>query len=127
MRLCIEQGPFGNRAAGHLLKAERLRAELGLIGAVELGLAALVFDGIGRLAVPRFVKLDEIGDAGELQAAAGKRQSVDAPNAAREASARLIDAGMKHAPFRGETVFLPQPLDMNQRRLPQAIDCVLEC
>ena len=65
--LGIEQRALRHGAAGHLLQAERLRAELHLVGAVELRLAALVFDGICRLAIRPGAELDQIGDAREVQ------------------------------------------------------------
>ena len=51
--LAVEQRAFGNRPPGHLLETQPLRAELRLVGAMRLGLAALEFDGIGRLDAAR--------------------------------------------------------------------------
>ena len=50
LRLAVEQRALGHRASGHLLQAQRLGAELHLVGAMQLGLAALEFDGKGGLA-----------------------------------------------------------------------------
>ena len=45
---------------------------------------------------------------------------------ARIAGAGLVCRRMQHASFGGEAVLLPHPLDMDERRLPQAIDGMLE-
>ena len=125
-RLAVEQRALGNGAPGHLLETQSLRAELRLVGAMRLGLAALEFDGIGRLDVARAMELDDVGDAGEAEPARGERHGGDAADAARIAGAGLVRPRMQHTPLGGEAVLLPHPLDMDERRLPQAIDGVLD-
>jgi hypothetical protein len=47
---------------------------LHFIGAVQLGLAALVLHRIGRFSIPTGAELDEIGDASQIEAPARQRQ-----------------------------------------------------
>ena len=101
-------------------------AELHLVGAMRLGLAALVFDGVGRLDAVRPMEFDDVGDARDPEPARRERESGNAPDAARISAAGFVGRGMEHPALGGEAVLVPHPLDMDERRLPQAVDRVLE-
>ena len=88
-RLAVEQRALGHRTSGHFFQAQRLGAELHLVGAMALRLAALVFDRKGGLAAVAAAEFDEIGDAREVEPAGGERQRRDAAHAARLARAGL--------------------------------------
>ena len=97
-----------------------------LIRPVEFGLAAFVLDRISAFAIGICAKLDEVGDTGEVQPTAGKRQRHDTAQAPTPAVGRFVSYLMQNAPLRGEAVLFPQPLDMDQRRLPHAINRMLQ-
>jgi hypothetical protein len=127
-RLAIKQRAFTDWTTDHFLETQGLRAKLRFVRAMRLGLAALIFDRIRRLlSFRRPVELDDVGQSHESQPPRGERHRRDAPKPTRVPRARLLSRGVEDAPLGGEAVLLPQPLDMDERRLPEAIDAMLEC
>ena len=124
--LGIEQRTLWDRTAGHFLKTQRLRAKLHLVGAVQLGLAALVFDGKGGLSVRTGNELDQIGSAGQVQPPTGQRQGQNPPHPARLAGSALVSHRVQHVALGGKAVLGPEPFQMDQRGLPQAINRMLQ-
>lgn len=61
------RAPLDRGPAEHLLRADRLRAELNLIGVVGLGAAALIFDREGLDAVEAVVQFDGVGLASDTK------------------------------------------------------------
>ena len=112
--------------ARHVLQTQALRAELHFIGAVELGLAAFEFDGERGLDAVAGGELHEIGDACDVQPSRGQRQRGDAPDAALRPAHGFVGMDMQRLALGGESIFRPEPFEMNQRRLPQAIDGMLQ-
>jgi hypothetical protein len=82
LRLAVEQRTLGHRAAGHFFQAQRLGAELDLVGAMQLRLAALVFDRERRFAIGARMEFNHVGDAGDVEAQAGEGQRSDTTHAA---------------------------------------------
>ena len=93
---------------------------------MELGAPRLIFNRKRRLAVGAFAELDEIGDAGEAETPARQRHGVDPATLLAVRAPCSSTRVMHDAAFGGETIFLPQPLDMDQRGLTQTIDRVLK-
>ena len=137
-RLPVKQRPRRHGGAQHLLQAHRLRAELHPIRVVALGLAAFVLHG-ERHAVPgaelrvlsaegrrRRPELDHVGFAEQPELARPHRRS--ALRAATVAALRPPGVGplVQVPALDGELVLRPEPLDMNQRALPRAIQQMLQ-
>nr|WP_296450070.1 hypothetical protein [Phenylobacterium sp.] len=103
--LAVEQRAFGHRSIERFLQADGLGAELHLVGAVALGLAALVLDRERRRRAA--VQLHDIGLARHAQ---GERAKL---NAARDAhpgpalSASGVDLGVQQPPFRRGAILRP--------------------
>ena len=93
---------------------------------MQLGLAALVFDRKGSFAIGAGREFDQIGHAGQVQSLRGQRQRQDPTDAARLAAAALVGHGMQHIALGRKSVLGPDPFKVDQRRLPQAIDRMLQ-
>ena len=124
-RLAIKQRAGGNALPRHLFEAQALRAKLHLVRPVLLGLAALELHRKGRLAIRPRVKFHEIGDPDEVQPLAGERQRRNPPHTLDPPHATTIGGEMQNVALGGEPVVRPQALQMDQSRLPQAVDGVL--
>src|SRR6202034_2803339 len=74
----------------------------------------------GGFAVRAGAKFDQIGDAGNVQARAGKRQRRDPAHAAALARTRLMGHVVQDTPLGGEAVLRPNALDMDECGLAQA-------
>ena len=96
------------------------------IGTVQLGLAALVLHRIGRFPSPIGAKLDEIGDASQIEAPARQRQCHHPADGATFPIGGVMRNIMQDPSLGREAVLLPLPLDMDQCGLTQAIDRMLE-
>src|SRR5690606_33410335 len=81
---------------------------------------------IGRLAARAGMKLDKVGDAGNAKAGGAEREPRLAPHAARLAAFSTVGDLVQHAALGREPVLRPQPLQMDEGRLSQAIDGVLQ-
>jgi hypothetical protein len=71
------------------------------------------------------MEFDDVRDPRHPEPARGERQCGHTPNAARISADWLLGGGMEDSALRGKAIFLPQPLNMDERSLPQAIDGVL--
>src|ERR1700730_12931618 len=125
--LGIENCALRHRPPGHLFETKALGAELHLICAVTLDLASFELDGVRRLSVRARAELDEVGNACHSQAARDERQTHDPTYATGSAGTRLMRRQMQHLAFCSQSVLGPKPFEMDQRRLAEAIDCVVEC
>ena len=65
-------------------------------------------------------------DYGDVETKAGERQRGHAAHAAAFPRARLMGHVMQHAALGGEAIFGPDPLDVDERGLAQAVDGVLK-
>jgi hypothetical protein len=63
----IVQRTFRNRVFCHFLKAQGLGTKLHLIGAMQFGLAAFVFDRERALSLGAIDELHQIGHPGQVQ------------------------------------------------------------
>ena len=101
-------------------------AELHLVGAVRLGPAQLVLDRERHRPARRAVQLDQIGDADQAQGRGAQRHAGDAAHALALLLRRLVHPVVREASLGGQRILGPDPLDVNQRALPRAIQPVLQ-
>jgi hypothetical protein len=93
---------------------------------VQFRLAALVFDGKGLLAATGpGLELDEIGNAGQVQPCRSEWHRMHPPHTAPLAAANLVGHRMQDLALGSEPVFVPKPFKVDERRLAQAIHCML--
>jgi hypothetical protein len=122
--LAIKQGTLAHFAAEHLLQADRLGAELHLVGPVRLGLSALVFDREGSRRAAR--KFNDVGQSGDAERQRAQRQPAHDPNARPALGPPRIDPLMQDAALGSGAVLRPQALDMDQGALPRAEQLMLQ-
>jgi hypothetical protein len=124
--LAIEEGAFPDGRLEHLLQAERLRAELHLVGTMRLGAAALV---LGRMRTPAPAapdQLDHVRDARNPQPVGAERHAVHGAHAGTRGHRRLLSALVQQTPLGGQHVLGPRALDVDQRALSRAEQVVLQ-
>ena len=122
--LAVKQGAFRHLAAEHLLQADRLGAELNLVGAMCLGFAAFVLDREGaRRTAGEF---DDVGDTRDAERQRAQRQPAHDPHPRPALWPARIDPLMQDAALGGGAVLRPQAFDMDQGALPRAEQLMLQ-
>lgn len=134
-RLAIEQRAARNRAAEHLLEADRLRAELHRVAVVFFRFAALIFYR-KRLPASRFARQRAAGlaamkfhDIRLPRQAEPRRRERHAPRRNHVAALfapRLMHPLVQDISQRRQTVLLPRLFDMNQGALTRAKQIMLQ-
>ena len=125
-RLTVEQGTAWHGLTAHGLQAQRLCAQLHLVGAMCLGATPLVFDRKSLLAALRLAKLDHVGHACQTKLGMGQRQRADTAHPRPPLCAPRIHPLMQDPPLSGLRVLDPQLLQMDQCALPRAVQVVLQ-
>ena len=120
--LAVEKRAFRHRLAQHFFEAQRLGADLHFVAPVGFGMAALVFDGVGRGAV----EFDDVRLADEAQPQRPQRQIPRDAHIAANFVPGGMDMVVSQPPFGRETVLAPGLFDVDQRALPLAIQQVLQ-
>ena len=122
----VKEGACFDTAVEHFFETGGLGAELDAIAVFRLGAAVFVLHGVGtpcsflsrqKHAGVVLMELDDVGHAGDLQALAAQGQAAGDVQAG--AVLALVGMGffVKQAALRREDVFLPLPLDVDQRPL----------
>jgi hypothetical protein len=125
--LQVEQRTFWDPYAKHLLKANRLSAELNAIAIIHLGPAPLVFHGIGLPTPVRLeMKFDEIRDSRQAIAVRAQLESSDQTRIAPALGAGVMHSIVESLSFCGQSVVLPKAFDVDQGALTWAKDKMLE-
>jgi hypothetical protein len=124
----IEEHPSRNPRAQHFLQAQRLGAELDLVGEQVLDPASLVFHRHGS--PPRLIsigmELDDVRPADQAQSVGTKRHRSRHPHSPAKIGAGQVGSLVEEAPSHGRCVVHPEALEDDQHRLPLAIHEVLE-
>jgi hypothetical protein len=108
-RLAVKDGTAWNRLAYHFFKTERLRAKLDQVAIVRFMPAALVFDRKGFR-----MKLDDIGAAGETEAATGEGKAADGAKIMPPRLPGEVGLLMEKPALRGKAVLCPCLLKVDQ-------------
>lgn len=119
--LAAKDAAFG--ALEDLLEADRLAAELDLVGLVGLRLSALVLDGDDVSAVPDF---NYIAEAGEAVALGLDGEAASDANAGARLAGTVVSIIVKYASLRRAATLGPLALDMDERALPRTVEVVLQ-
>lgn len=125
-RLSVEQRPLRHRAVEHLLQTQSLCAELHLVGAMRLGPAALVFDGVGTPVRRATVQFHRIGLADQAVPHATQVERADGANVATPLPPAAVDTFVQDAPLRRRAVLQPLLFEMDQRALAGAEQLMLK-
>ena len=121
-RLAIEQRALRHGGAEHLFKAQALRAQLDFVGAVRLGVAALVFYWIRR----NSVKLDRVGLARKPMRERTQHQPAHRSHPRTPVCPAAVDALVHQSTFGSCAIFGPHALNMDQRALAWTEQIVLQ-
>lgn len=126
--------PIEERAVRHvrfesLFEAHRLRAELHFVSEEILHAAAFELDGKRAHSGGRkwiFAQFDRIGPAHDAESFTTQDHAAHDPRAATKISARQIGSLVEDPSRRSCGIFLPDPLNMDERCLPLAVNEVLQ-
>jgi hypothetical protein len=140
----IEERPLANDGAQHLFQADRLRAELYLVTAVELWPSSLVFDrvrdpspsrvgetgsGAGFAVEAHTMELDHVSHSGDTQLEGTDRHATGSQNRAPQFSPwqSLIHPAVQVCALQRQRVVRPELLDMDEGALALTEDEMLQC